>query len=98
MYPPIAREENDDVDNVPDDREAEGDEHPGEEHGISIIEILGSDVQFFILGVGFGVAVVGDGWYGPGYGADGYTSEEDGEDADEEFPDKGGVVVAHCGS
>ena len=97
MYPSIAREKDDDVDDVPDDGEAERDEDPREEHGVAIVEIVGAVVVvFFLLDVGDGLAVVGDGCYGPGYSADGYDGEEDGEDADEEFPEEGGVVVADC--
>ena len=98
MYPSIAREEDDDVDDIPDDGEAERDEHPWEEHCISIIEIVGSNVVFFVFGVGGWVAVIWDGCYGPGYGADCYSGEEDGEDTEEEFPDVGGVVGVDCGS
>ena len=96
MYPSIAREEEDDIDDIPGDGEAERDEDPGEEHGVAIVERAGAGVVFFFLDVGDGLAVVGDGCYGPGYGADGYNGEEDGEDADKDFPEEGGVVVANC--
>lgn len=98
VYPSIAREEDDEVDDVPDDGEAEWDEYPGEEHGVAIIEIVGADVVCFLLDLRGGAAVVGDGCYGPGYGADGYSGEEDGEDAEEEFPDEGAVVLLYSGS
>lgn len=96
VYPSIAREEDDDVDDVPDDGEAERDEDPGEEYGVAIVEIIGAGVVYFFLDVGGWLAVVGHGCYGPGYGADGYGAEEDGEDANEEFPDEGAVVVTYC--
>ena len=93
MYPPIAREEDDDVDDVPDDREAECDDHPGEENGEAGIDIGGCIVLVVVVAV----VVVLD-CCCPGYGADGYSGEEDGEDAEEEFPDVGGVVGVYCGS
>ena len=90
MDPSIAREEDDDVDDVPDDGEAERDDHPGEENDETAIEIGVCDVVV-------AVAVVVDG-YRPGYGANGYSGAEDGEDAEEEFPDVGRVVGVYCGS
>ena len=93
MYPPIAREEGDDVDDVPDDGEAERDEHPGKEYDEAGIEVGVS----IVLGVVVAVVVVLAG-YRPGYGADGYTGEEDGEDAEEQFPEVCRVVCVYCGS
>ncbi len=93
VYPPIAREEGDNVDYVPDDGEAECDEHPGEENREAGIEVGVS----IVLGVVVGRCRVMDG-YRPGYGADGCSGEENGEDAEEEFPDVGGVVCGYCGA
>ena len=98
VYPSIAQEESDYVDNVPDDGKAKCDEYPGEEHGVAIVEIVGSDVVLFFHDVGGGVAVVWDGCYGPGYGADGYSGEDDGEDAKEEFPEEGTIMLLYSGS
>ena len=95
VYPSIAREEDDDVDDVPDDGEAEGDDHPGEENGEGGVEVISIALEVVEVVFVVVVAVVSDGCR-PGYGADGYGGEEDSEDAEEEFPKVGGVVVAYC--
>ncbi len=97
MYPSIARKEYDDIDGVPDDGEAERNDHPGQEDGEAVIEIGISIVPDIVPGIVIVVAVVLDG-YGPGYSADGYSGEEDGKDAEEEFPEVGRVVCVYCGS
>ena len=96
MDPFIAREEDDDVDDIPDGGQAEGDDHPGEENGEGGVEVIFIALEVVeAVVVGIVVAVVPDG-AGPGYGAYGYSGEEDGEDAEEEFPEVGRVVGAYC--
>ena len=99
MYPSIAREEDDDVNDVPDDGEAECDDYPGEENGEVLIEIsfIISIVLVVDDAVVVAVAVVLDSC-SPGYGANGYSGKEDSEDAEEEFPEVGGIVCLYCGS
>ena len=99
MYPSIAREEDDDVNDVPDDGEAECDDYPGEENSEGLIEISVSiSIVLVVDNVVAGVIVVVLDSCRPGYGANGYSGEEDGEDAEEEFPEVGGVVCVYCGS
>ena len=94
MYPSIAREEDDNIDDIPDYGEAKRDNHPGKENregGIEVLSIALEVIEAVVVGVV--VAVIADG-AGPSYSAYSYSSEDDSEDAEEEFPEVGGVVVA----
>ena len=74
--------------------EAERDDHPGKENGEGGIEVLSIALEVVKVVVSVViVAIVSDG-AGPSYSADCYSGEENSEDAEEEFPEVGGVVVA----
>ena len=87
-----AGQEHDDVGRVPGDGEAEGDEFPGQEPVFDVGGPLVVGVVVAVVDVAREDELVGE---GPAEEADGGDGEDDGEGAEDEFPEEFGVVGVH---
>ena len=92
----VAEQEHEDIGDVPDDGEAEGDEFPGEEPEVAVIRIvIVVEVEVVIVVV---VDVVwGDDSVGQRIAneTDANEGENDGEGAQNVFPEELGVIGVH---
>ena len=101
MDGPVAHEQGGDVGYVPQNRKSKGDVLPR--------QVCKTGIEVVVFGVGVGVRrgrgsvaaaglVVDTRYHGPCRGAYADDGKEDGEEAEDHFPEKSGIVGVHCGA
>ena len=88
----VADQQHEDVGDVPDDGEAEGDEFPGEKPDVGVVVPVVVGVVGDVVDVVWGDELVAQ---GPADEADADDGEDDGDGAQDVLPEKFGVVGVH---
>ena len=93
----VPHQERDDIGRVPENGEAERNELPDQEDTTAVIVDVVVNAVGIIIAIA-GVRAADVGYHCPGSGDYTDNGGEDGEEAEDRFPEEGGIVGVHCGA